>query len=425
MLVARDRAALVRCGALLAALALGACTPLVRDTRWASVRELTPEAFAAWNAGEPGVAAGPGGRVALTWVTRDSSGRADAWIATSNDSGAHFSLALRLDARAGSVSSFSESPPVAAYGAHGELVAAWTSARDSSHSADDVVARASGDGGATFEPETFLDDDHGRPGGSTYHGFLSLDVTPQGRAIATWIDGRNAALAPGEMEPAIAQIWSAASDDDGRTWKPNVLVASSVCPCCRPALRASASGLVAVAYRGVRDTLRDPRLALSRDGGATFPSDTLLSADGWKLDACPVAGPSLTLTRDGGMVAWYTGAGAAAGHGVVDVAPWRAGAGATAPRRALADASLQAAQPRLAMLGGVTLAGVLAKREGGGHAFALETIAPDGAESAWLELGANAKSPALASADARQAYATWIEQGAAGPRLRLVRITRD
>jgi hypothetical protein len=419
-----SRAAFARGAALLAPLALGACTPLARDTQWASVRELTPAAFAAWNAGEPGIAAGPGGRVALTWVTRDSAGRADAWVCTSSDSGAHFSLALRLNARAGSVSSFSESPPVAAFGPSGQLVVAWASARDSSHGADDVVARASGDGGATFEPERFLDDDHGLPGGSTYHGFLALDVTPQGRAIATWIDGRNAALALGEMEPAIAQIWSAASDDGGRTWKPNVLVASSVCPCCRPALRASGSGLVAVAYRGVRDTLRDPRLALSRDGGATFGSDTLLSADGWKLDACPVAGPSLTLVRDGGMVAWYTGAGAAVGHGAVYVAPWRAGAGATEPRRALADAALQAAQPRLAMLGGVTLAGVLVKREGGGHAFALETIGADGAESSWLDLGANAKAPALASADARQAYAAWIEQGPAGPRLRLARVTR-
>jgi hypothetical protein len=405
--------------ALALLLACGACTPVPRETRWASVQELTPAGFSLQPAGEPGLAAGPGGRLALTWVTRDGAGNADAWVATSADSGAHFSLALRLNARAGSVSSFAESPPVAAFGPRGLLIVAWTSARDSSHSADDVVARASADGGATFDPEVFLNDDHGLPGGSSYHGFVSLDITATGRAIATWIDGRAEKLAPGEREPVIAQIWSAASDDSGRTWKPNVRVASQVCPCCRPAMRANGLGLVAVAYRGVRDTLRDPRLALSHDGGATY-ADTLISDDGWKLDACPVAGPALTLVRDGGAVAWLTGAREPG----VYVAPWRAGAGAIAPRRRLAEPALEASQPRLATLGGATLAGVVTEPRRGHHAFALKTIAESGAESTWLELGANVSAPALAAPDSRHAYAAWIEKTEAGPRLRLVRVTR-
>jgi hypothetical protein len=402
---------------------LTSCTPALRDDHWASVRELTPAAFAEWAVYDPGLAAGVGGRVALTYVTRDTAG-ADAWIVVSADSGMHFSAPLRLNARAGKVSSFPESRPVAAYGPGGRLVVAWASARDSGRFADDIVARTSGDGGATFEPEVILNDDGSLPR-STYHGFVALDVTAQGRVLAAWIDGRAASLAPGEEEPLVAQVWSAASDDGGRRWRANVLVADSVCPCCRPTLRASATGLVAVAYRGVRDSLRDPHLAISRDGGATFGRDTLLSADGWRLAACPVAGPAMTLARDGGFVAWYTGARGTDGGGPgVYVAPWLAGEGPAGPRRALAEPALEAAHPLLVTLGPVTLAGVLTRPAKGRHALGLRTLAADGTSSPWLFLGANARSATLAGTDSRRAFAAWLEQTDAGPRLRLARITR-
>ena len=413
-------------GALACALVLVAgCTPAVRSARWASVRELTPALFADRPVFDPALAAGPGGRVALTFVTRDTAG-ADAWIVVSSDSGAHFSAPQRLNAAAGRVASFPESHPVAAFGPGGTLVVAWSAAHDSARANDDIVARASTDGGATFEPEVILNDDaRTRPGGG-YHGFVTLDATAAGRVIAAWIDGRGAPA--GDDEPFAAQVWSAASDDGGRAWRPNVMVADSACPCCRPALRAANSGLVAVAYRTARDSLRDPRLALSRDGGASFTSDTLLFPDRWKLAACPVSGPAITFSRGGGEVAWTTGATGRDGGGPgVYAIPWRASGTACGPagaRHSLAEPALDPAHPLLATLGAYTLAGVIARPEPGRHALALRTIAPDGRTSAWLFLGANARSAALAGTDAGHAYAAWLEQADGGPRLRLVRVTR-
>lgn len=401
---------------------LAGCTPATDARHWASVRELTPAGFAGRPVFDPGLVAGPGGRLALTWVTRDSLG-ADVWLCTSADSGTHFSPPLRLNARPGKVSSFPESRPVAAFGPGGTLVVAWAAARDTGRMADDVVTRASDDGGATFAPETILNDDLALPA-STYHGFIGLEVTPRGRALATWIDGRAATLAPGEDEPQVAQVWSAASEDGGRRWGANVMVADSVCPCCRPALRIASSGLVAVAYRGVHGGMRDPHLAVSRDGGATFARDTLLSSDRWALAACPVAGPALTLVRDGGYVAWFSGVRGADGSAPgIYFAPWQAEQGPTSGRQPLAADSLEAAHPMLVSLGVMTLAGVLARPEKGRHALGLRTLAPDGSASPWLFLGANARAATLAGTDSQHAFAAWLEQTEDGPRLRLARIS--
>jgi hypothetical protein len=175
----------------------------------------------------------------------------------------------------------------------------------------------------------------------------------------------------------------------------------------------------------VRDSLRDPHLAVSSDGGATFGRDTLLSADGWKLAGCPVAGPALTLAREGGFVAWYTGARGADGGGPgVYLVPWLAGQGPAGARRAVADSALGAEHPLLVSLGSTTLAGVLARPDRARHALGLRTLAPDGSASPWLFLGANARSATLAGTDSRHAFAAWLELTDAGPRLRLARITR-
>jgi hypothetical protein len=404
--------------AVLCAVALAGCTPATRETRWASVRERTPAFLQAVAAYEPSLAAAGNGRIALTWVTRDTAG-ADVWIAVSPDGGDRFGPRQRINLRRGTVSSYPESRPVAAFGPSGVLVVAWASAREGAPGTDDVVARASADGGQTFGPEVVLNDDHDRAGPG-YHGFLGLDVTPTGRAIAAWLDGRSVPLAPGEAEPPVAEIWASASDDGGAHWSANVRVASGVCPCCRPALRASTS-LVAVAYRGVRESGRDPRLALSRDGGATWTLDTLVSADGWRVDGCPVAGPALSLSRDGGWAAWSTGA---PGREGVHARSWNGAGGPAGPALALDDTLRDGAHPMLAAMGPVTVAGMVAAAGNGRRVVALRLLTDDHAPSPWLLLGAHARSATLAAADASHALAAWLEQGDSGPRLRLVRLTR-
>ncbi len=398
--------------------ALAGCSPAAAPPEWSSVREVTPAFLANAPAFEPSLAADARGRVALAYVTRGDAG-ADLWLALSADSGAHFGAPQRLNARAGKVSSYPESRPVLAWVAGGRLVVGWASARDTGQMADDIVVRASGDDGASFGPEVFLNHDRDRPG-SAYHGFLVLHATPGGRVSAAWVDGRDADPASGP-EPFRASIYAASSDDGGERWSAEQRVTDAACPCCRPGLVASDGGLVALAYRGERDSLRDPRLAISRDGGVTFRTDTLVSADRWKLAGCPSTGPAISFRRGGGWIAWFTGAGAAPG---VYAATWRGDADATGSPQPLGDGLAEAQHPQLAAFGPVTLAGVLGRTKDGRRTFALRTLADDGTASPWLLLGANASAPALAVAGANHALAAWVEPAGAASRVRLVRVTR-
>jgi hypothetical protein len=413
--------------ATLLATLLASCVPSPHPSEWASVREVTPaplQGLAAWDAN---LALGPRGQLALTWVTRDSLG-ASVWLVVSADSGEHFGAARRLDEPAGSVSSYAESRPVAAFGPSGQLVVAWAARRDSSGQADDIVTRASADGGVTFEPPAFVNDDHADPE-SGYHGFATLDFGPDGRAYVAWLDGRSQELAPDEDEPARAEVRLAVSLDEGRSWQPSTRVADEACPCCHVVLHADSIGHVVVAYRGARDDLRDPRLAVSSDRGATFALDTLIAGDRWKLPGCPSIGPAITMNRaGGGHYAWFTGAeravdGIAPG---VYVVPWRLDAGTTGPRRALTDSLKDASRPMLAPLATTTLAGVIGRPRADStrRVLAVRAIEVDGTLTPWMFLGAGVRSAALAGAGPRRAYAAWIEQAEDVPHLRLVRLER-
>ena len=406
----------------LLAVALGACSPPDRAPEWAAVRDLSPAFPQAADAADPSVAATADGRVALTWVTRDGAG-ADLWLALSSDSGEHFGEPLRLNTRAGKVSSYAESRPLVAFGPGGQVTVAWASARDSGEYADDLVSRASDDGGRTFMPEAFLNDDHANPL-STYHGFLAFDATPAGDLVAAWIDCR-ASL--GQGEPAHGEIWAASSGDGGRSWSANRRVAGDVCSCCRLGLRADSLGHVAIAYRGSRGDMRDPRLAWSRDGGASFELDTLVSPDGWKLPGCPSVGPAISMNRGGGgHYAWFTGAENAATTPGVYVVPWRAPAGTAGARRSLGDSLREPSRPMLGAMGAATLAGVIARpaADSTRRLLAVRALELDGAWTPWLFLGADVRTAALAGVSPRTAYAVWQEKSDEHSRLRFVRLTR-
>ncbi len=416
--------------ALLLALLAGACAPQRRATPWSAVHEVTPAFLARAVASDPSLAIDSGGRVALTWVTRDSLG-ADAWITVSSDSGDHWSEPVRLETRRGKVSSYPESRPVAAWGRGGMLVAAWAAARDTGQFADDIAARVSVDGGRTWGPPSLVNDDHTDPI-STYHGFIALDVLPDGRPMVAWIDGRFSAGA-GE-EPAMADIFAATSNNGGASWSANTYVAEQVCPCCRIALRSAQRPgempEVAIAYRGAADDMRDPHLTLSRDGGATFAYDTLVSADRWKLPGCPSMGPTLTFANGGGLYAWFTGESpedsVLAGRPApgVYLMPWRIGAGPAGPKRTLSDSLGQASRPMLASLARGTLVAAIGQAADGParKVLAVRRLEADEALTPWLYLGSGVKSGAVAGHGAKGAWAAWAEQYEDRTRVRVARL---
>lgn len=426
----RPAAALLALVALV--LAAASCSPARQGTPWPRVAELTPPFLVDASGADPSLAVDPAGRVALTWVTRDSLG-ADAWISVSTDSGARWSEPARLNEQPGRVSSYPESRPVAAWGQDGMLVAAWAASRPTGKYADDIAVRVSPDGGRSWGVASLVNDDR-TDRSSTYHGFIALDVLADGRPFVAWIDGRFSA-GSGD-EPHVADIFASTSADRGANWSANTVVAGEVCPCCRLTLQAGVlpDGLssIAVAYRTAQDELRDPRLAVSYDGGETFADDTLISADRWKLMGCPSMGPAVTMNGEGGQYLWYTGespedsllAGRPAPG--VYLVPWQRGLGASGPKRAIADSLRDAARPMLAQLDRGTMVAAIGKAVGGPErkVLAVRRLEPDGALTPWLYLGSGVRSGAVASHGTATAWAAWAELEGERTRVRVARLAR-
>jgi hypothetical protein len=384
---------------------------------WANVREVTPPFLVGRAAADAAVAADRHGRVALTWVTRDSLGQ-DLWLSLSSDSGLSFAEPVRINPRAGSVSSRAESRPLPVFGPGGELLVAWSERRDRDEVVADLVVRGSSDAGRTLGPVVVINDD-AEDAKPVFHGFPALAFLPGGEWFAAWMDHRETARSGPEGS---ASIFYARSRDGGQTWTDNVSLTGRACPCCRPSALGDANGMVAVAYRSARHGIRDPALAVSRDGGLRFPLDTVLVADQWRLRGCPVDGPALaTDGQGGGQYAWYTGAYEGAW-----IAPWRGDGGIGGMRRAISDSLVHAGHPRLGRLGAATLIALEGhpRDDSTRSVVAVRVLDPDGTLSPWLFLGADAGDGWLAATDDRSALVAWRERGGDGDRVRLARITR-
>jgi len=413
-----------------------ACAPAARDTSGITVREITPRFLLGRAARDPALAADGRGRIALTWVTRDTAG-ADVWLAVSRDSGATFAEPVRLNAAPGAVVSFPEGRPMPALGPAGALAVVWCEKRGDSTGAVDVRLRASADFGHTLgDVRTLNDDAAGPPAGiagwprrqwlrendlGAFHGFPVIAFASDGGLFAAWLDQRHWTRIAGE-EPRITSLVASTSRDGGQTWSANVAIDDSACTCCRPDAAAGPDGALVLAWRDASNDLRDPVLAVSRDGGRTFGPDTVVSRDRWQVRACPIEGPRLTFDRvGGGQFVWLTGADPRGGY----VAPWRADGGAAGMRRGFTDSLGDVRHALVATIGSSTLLGVesAAPADTARRRLAVRALEPSGALGAWTPLGADVSAGWMVNAGARRALASWVEHEPSSSRVRVAALT--
>lgn len=115
---------------------------------------------------------------------------------------------------------------------------------------------------------------------------------------------------------------------------PDVALDERVCECC-PTTAAVTSRGVVVAYRDRGATeVRD--IGVARFDGRTWSRPTLVHADNWAIEACPVNGPSLSARGEHVALASFT---AQADRPRVSVAFSSDAGGTFGPPVAISDAS--------------------------------------------------------------------------------------
>jgi hypothetical protein len=291
------------------------------------------------NAGNPTAAIDPRtGTRYVAWV-ETRAGSADVYLTV--DPGPDGSEPIRVNDIRGDAAPHDQAPAQVAVGPEGNVYVVWqnnTVVPGRRFPASNVRFARSMDGGRTFEPAIFVNDD--AEDAPTSHTFHDIAVAGDGTIYVSWIDGRartraeagrtataagnmdmdhalhgphaapdGAAVNPHDAVPG-SEVRVARSDDNGRSFGANVIAAAGVCPCCRTAIVADAAGSVFVAYRSATDNIRNIVVSHSTDAARSFGEPVTVHDDGWQIDGCPHAGPSLVLDAHGRLhAAWYTGAG--------------------------------------------------------------------------------------------------------------------
>lgn len=259
------------------------------------------------DATHPTVAVDPrDGTVYIAWVGV-TEGESNVYLARLDASGSPPRAGagpVRVNDVPGDAAPHEQAPAQVRVGPEGEVYVVWqnnTIVPGRRFPASDLRFARSTDGGRSFEPAIYVNDDAGGPPAS--HTFHDLVVAPDGTIYVSWIDGRDPDRG--------SRIRVARSSDGGRSFGPSTVVDDEeACPCCRTALALGPRGELYIAWRKVFEgSIRDIVLARSTDGGRSFGPPVRVHEDDWDFEACPHAGPAVEVD-DGGRihVAWYTGA---------------------------------------------------------------------------------------------------------------------
>ena len=189
-------------------------------------------------------------------------------------------------------------PPRLAVAQTGEVYLSWSSAKpipEGTLFASDLRLSRSVDGGKSFTGHLRVNEDR-----SISHSFDALAVAPDGTVLVSWLDSRAGGANAGTY---MARVVDAGTRVDGIA-----TVGDDTCVCCRVDAAAGPGETVALIWRKVfPGDIRDMVLSTSRDGGRSFGAASLVSADHWRITACPHRGGSVGVDGRGRIYAtWYT-----------------------------------------------------------------------------------------------------------------------
>lgn len=260
-------------------------------------------------AAHPDLALAPDGRLLLSWLDVQPGRRTRFQFAQFGAT--RWDVTRTIAIGSSFFANWADTPHILAT-PDGALWVQWLQKSGAAPYAYDVVLSTSRNDGMNWSAPVRPHTD----GTATEHGFAALWPQGNDRLGIAWLDGRQTAAgsrdaghaahdAP-QAEGAKMTLRSAVFDGSLRTGGDTELDAS-VCDCCQTDAAVTDKGALLV-YRGrTAQEIRDIRVTRF-DGGAWTASKAVF-ADGWRMPACPVNGPSVAARGNDAVVAWYTAAG--------------------------------------------------------------------------------------------------------------------
>jgi hypothetical protein len=132
----------------------------------------------------------------------------------------------------------------------------------------------------------------------TQHGFATLFPAADGGMGLVWLDGRATHGEEGDMQLRVAMF--------DKSHKPlgESLIASRVCECCPTSVALTADGPIAAYRNRSAGEIRD--IYVSRLSAGKWSTPAPVHRDNFKIEACPINGPSIAANGKDVAVAWFT-----------------------------------------------------------------------------------------------------------------------
>ncbi len=243
---------------------------------------------------KPQLARSPSGILSILAVA-DIQGQRKLVYTRSQDEGDHFSASIHVSGAGSNVIASGENIPSLTQVSDG-LYATWQ--ERTSEDRHRIMFARSSDTGVSFSKPVEITDSRG----TSFNGFSSMSVAPNGDIYVVWLDGRDQPEPEGTLG-----LYLAKSSDGGNSFTTNSRIVLGACPCCRPAIAFGEHGQVYVSWRKVfAGDVRDVVLATSTDAGATFSAPKKVGEDQWVVHGCPDSGPSMANIGGRLYIAWYS-----------------------------------------------------------------------------------------------------------------------
>lgn len=298
------RRSIFACTALLAVVALACGTQGEADGTVAAASEVAGapidslESPTGPGATVPNLAIGKGGEVYLSWVEPADSGHA---MKVATLTGRSWTAPSVIRAARDFWVNWADFPSVVVLN-DGRLAAHWLQRTGKGTYAYGVRIAQSRDKGRTWSAGV---SPH-RDTMPVEHGFVAMWPDRNGLG-AVWLDGRKTAAPAaghdghgGEM-----MLLSTTMGPDGKVGA-EATVDARTCDCCQNSVALTASGPI-VAYRNrTNDEIRD--IYVSRLVNGKWTEGVAVHDDNWKINACPVNGPSIKAAGRNVAIAWFSGA---------------------------------------------------------------------------------------------------------------------